>query len=257
MHLRLWRLILVVSAALLALLGATNVVVAQSYPTLGQLTYEDGEGSMAYDCALQGDTLHCNFTQIRISHSTPLSPEDVEKGIAELVAAASDICGADFYSALQNARDGGAIDGVRTDAQRADAMNLYDLYETFCINPIEQTARAVAEEGNARTAATCKVGTYPFVLDFTWNNTTQRWETVSQPNGACGVVTAAFMEIDKDPDTVKYNFWTYGQQTLVTNPSGSDPLYGECKDRPNEEMSYTWKSPTAFMQCRYIQFSLF
>lgn len=242
---------------LIGVLVAGQPTAAQDYPTLGQLTYEDGEGSMAFDCALRGETLHCNFTQVRVSHSTPLSAEDVEKSIPELVAAASHICSTDFYAALQNARDGGPIDGIRTEAQRADAMTLYDLYEAFCINPTEQTARAVADEGNARTAATCKIGTYPFVLDFTWNNTTERWETVSQPNGACGVVTAAFMEIDKDPDTVKYNFWTYGQQTLVTNTSGSDPLMGDCKDRPNEEMSYTWRAAASFMQCRYVQFSLF
>ncbi len=250
----------------LALFALCNFVVAlmavsalaQEYPTIGQLTEDVGDGSMAYDCVLNSVSLSCHFTQVRVSKSAG-SPEDQKEKNAEgLLASAAQFCGSDDYQhAIDTAKSGGPVEGVNNDAQRQNLLELFALFEALCRDRTMEAARSIVEENSRRQENTCKVGTYPFVLDFTWNPVTTRWETVSQPNGACGVVTAAFMETDKDPNAVAYDFWTYGQQTLVTNPEGEDPLTGKCADRPNETMHYTWKTRSAFLQCQYVQYSLF
>lgn len=230
-----------------------------AWPFIGQLSgIAPTTGSLAFDCLLTDGTLNCHFTQVRISHPTPLSDDDITEGIKSMLAyplSAQDC--ASFRQRIEGLIAGVDVGGVADSVERADAIVGLQPDIDYCDAPSAKTAKAVLAAISARQSQSCNIGTFPFDLSFSWNGASERWETVSLPSGTCGVVTAAHMEIDKAEYVKKYNFWTYGQQTLVTNKSGSDPLFGPCAERPNEAMDYSWKTQSTLVQCKYVEFKLF
>lgn len=230
----------------------------QDAPWVGQMSEVSGHGSMAYDCLQSGGTLSCHFTQVRLSKPDVLTPSQIEEQATKLAAVHPKEKECQQYrDVLNRIRTGEPVEGVTTDEERNDAAESILNAVAFCERPGLETARALIAAGNDRNAVTCHIGTFPFDLDFEWNAITDRWDTVSQPNGPCGVLTAAHMEIDKEDSVKAFKFWTYSQETLVTKRDGEDPLFGKCSERPNETMQYTWRSRAELLQCRFIEYKLF
>ena len=126
-----------------------------------------------------------------------------------------------------------------------------------CENLSDETVRRLAQAGQDLKARTCNVATLPFTLDFSWNPTTARWESISQPNGTCGIVTSAFFEYMAAPG-VSFEGWTYYQLKTVTNRNGpDDPISGRCADYQNDESYFDYLPRTIKLQCDYLKFSMF
>jgi hypothetical protein len=52
-------------------------------------------------------------------------------------------------------------------------------------------------------------------------------------------------------------FWVFGQQRIITNRAGRDPLLGSWAGCPAEETHYQSQARTVLTQCRYVEFSMF
>lgn len=233
-----------------ALVG--GAAAQSNVPAFGQLSNTTEKDTLSYDCLLAGATLNCHFTQVKISKAQGIPAADIGTSAAQLIseiAASNQFCGglAEAHTLYES---GEPIDGIYTDDDRRRATDYLNAALDLCANPTAAKAEAIVRTAKDTTEATCKIGTFPFDLSFTWNAGTSRWETVSQGNGPCGIVTAAHLSLQD-------NFWVYGQQKFATKRDGTDPILGSCADYPNSEMNYTWKPRTIAMQCEFIEYSLF
>lgn len=247
---RVARLVLVV--ATVPATGLVDAAAQSATPAFGQLSNTTEMDTLSYDCLLSGATLNCDFTQVKVSKVQGMPDADIATSATQLISEMEQ--SSQFCDTLTETRalyeSGAPIDGIYSEDDRRRATDYLDVVMDLCANPTAAKAEDIFRSAKATTEATCKVGTFPFDLSFTWNVGTSRWETVSQGNGPCGIVTAAHL-------TLQDNFWVYGQQKFATKRDGTDPLLGSCAEYPNSEMNYTWKPRTIAMQCEFIEYSLF
>jgi hypothetical protein len=243
-----------IGATLLAI--STGFAGAQEHPTLGQVVDTVENSALSYDCQLRGEVLHCQFAQGRVSKGEPKTAQALDAQAGEMLATVTDEqCKGirdlnDRVSAdppsLPMVPEAGALDDLR---------NMMAAYTTFCETRSAVAARAAVGAIENKERRTCSFSVYLFELDFTWSYQTERWETVSSPQGMCGIVTAAFMEPDRAAETM--TFWNYRQQKFATNKSGEDLLFGKCADYPDSELTGTWQGRELYPQCDYVKFSPF
>lgn len=246
---------------LLGLLGTVGVALGQDgHPTLGQVVDTRENSALTYDCVLLEAVLHCQFAQGHISKLTPKTSAELDAQAAEAAAQVSDgiadeACG-NFRSVSENlASDPPNLPSPLSGQALVDARSLVGRYVDLCNTRSLAAARSVVEAIEEKQSRTCTFSVYLFENDFTWNRVTSRWESVSPPQGQCGIVVAAFME----PDTTSpgFTFWNYRQQKLATNKTGNDALFGDCSAYPQSELTSTWQGRELSPQCDYVSFAPF
>lgn len=232
---------------------ATGTAMGQDYPTHGQVQDTTENSALSYDCALRGEVLHCRFGQGRVSKPTPKTAGDLDSEAGQMISQVTDEqC--DTIGDLRNrlAMEPPDVPTAPTGQALSELRELMTTYGDFCDTRSAVSARALTGVLEDRAQRTCTFSVYLFELSFTWSYQTGRWETVSQPNGGCGVVTVAFMEPDKTDSGL--TFWNYGQKKIVTNRTGEDPLLGACSGHPESELRSTWQGRTLNPQCDYVEF---
>ena len=241
-------------ALALVLLLATTMgpAIGQERPRNGQLSNTKETNSLYFECGYStGPSLSCRFNQFMVSTTKPLTEEQIS---AEVESAMSNLPDEKTCQQMKDINE--QIKAAET-AGNLSADDLESVREltpfllSLCSNPSPETVRALVKFKSDRKAKTCNLWGLPFDLTFSWNTDTTRWESLSSPNGPCGVVTYAYMEKDGD------YFWNYGQQKVVTNRGGEDPLLGKCSEYPAEESHFQWQARTIHAQCEYVTFSLF
>ena len=234
-----------------AALIAAAPTFAQDVPWRGSVTSVEQHSGLTFECAGEGGHAQCSFIQTMVSQESPYTEEQSASTVSQMIAdgASAQLC-ADLLPQFEIIRGGGDFGVELTDRERADAIQYGDLLEALCADPGEATAKALLAAQEDRKRRTCKIGTLPFDISLTWNDQSRRWESVSSPEGGCGVVTMVFMEKDAEVPT----FWNYREQTIVTNKTGTDPLRGECSAWPEEVQLYTWQPNTLRRVCEYVSF---
>jgi hypothetical protein len=224
---------------------------AQELPSKGSVTSVEENSGLTFECTGQGLTANCSFVQTIVSQEDAYTVDEIETFVQQLRGddAIASMCG-EFLQQLIVVRDGGNFGVALTPRDRADASDYATVLEAFCRQKTPEAARAVVTHLEERKSQSCKIGTLTFDLTFNWNSASQRLESVSTPEGSCGVVTMSFMEQDKD----RPYFWNYREQTIVTNRAGTDPLLGDCSGRPEGEQVYTWVPDTLKRSCEYVSF---
>jgi hypothetical protein len=238
-------------------LAATSAPLAQDHPTFGQVVDTKEDSALSYDCVLREPVLHCQFGQGRVSKQTPKTPRELDAEAGQMISSVTD----ENCKTIRDVRDQLAVEPPNlpsplTGQALAELRDLMTSYSDFCDTRSAVTARALVGAVEEKAQRTCTFSVYLFELDFSWSYQTERWETVSQPNGTCGVVTVAFMEPDKTTGG-GVTFWNYGQKKIVTNRTGDDPLMGSCSDYPESELRSTWQGRDLNPQCDYVKFNPF
>jgi hypothetical protein len=250
---------------LFMLLVPFGIASAQDFPFRGQLSAKSEKGtSIGYDCLPNGATLHCDFTQVMISHPTPMTQEQIDNGTAQLIKEPVDgeTCekirtGIAQLKAGQDPDPNDPFDWQPlSGVELTEAVSVLEQFRAICQSPNETDIRAYLNTANELSAKSCNIGTFPFDLDFTYNAITSRWESVSSPQGGCGTITSAFWEKASDPVAAP-NTWNYHQLRTVTLSTSTDPLSGRCADKKNLDMYFIWQSRSSKLQCENVTFSLF
>jgi hypothetical protein len=104
-------------------------------------------------------------------------------------------------------------------------------------------------------ARSCNIATIDFELDFQFNPSNGRWESITGPEGACGEITSAFWEPVTDPIAVS-NTWNYHQIKTPTISTGTDPFSVPCSEKKNTELFYVWQDQTVTMHCDIVHFGV-
>jgi hypothetical protein len=198
-------------------------VVGQDIPYRGSVTSVEQNSALSFECAGTGPTIKCDFVQTTVSQEPPSSPDKIDEMVASALKEVntSSLC-QDASEQLATLRSGGNF-GVELGArERKDAFAYLEVLQSFCTGPSEATAQALFSFIEDRKARSCKIGTLAFDLSLNWNSASGRWESVSAPEGGCGVVTMVFLEKDATYPT----FWNYREQTIVTNKTGAMPYVG-------------------------------
>lgn len=226
-------------------------VVSQEVPSRGSVTSVEQNSSLTFECRDRSARASCSFVQTLVTQEKPFTSQQVEAYVAEILAddSLASSCG-EVLEQLAIVIDGGDFGVALTPRDRADAREYADALGRFCSERGSDAATALVDHMEQRKSRTCKIGTLSFDLTFTWNGSSGRWETVSAPEGGCGIVTMSFMERDKE----SAYFWNYREQTIVTNKAGTDPIRGECAAWPEEELVYQWQPDTLKRSCEYISF---
>jgi hypothetical protein len=97
--------------------------------------------------------------------------------------------------------------------------------------------------------ASCKVFNDLFEMAFTWNHSTQSWNSSDGPTGPCGTVNTGVLE----PDPSAKQFWRYTEKKVNTKPGGVLPDGTSCKKIPERTMTFTWKAANNVLACTSIQ----
>lgn len=225
--------------------------VAQEIPYRGHVTSVEQNSSLSFTCSGGSEAIRCEFIQTLVSQETPSSPDQTEEMMRQALeeGASSNLCG-QTLDQLRTVEAGGDFGVELDDRQRNDAIAYLSLLQSFCDSPNEATAMALFDSFEDRKARSCKIGTLPFDLTMHWNDQSGRWESVSAPEGACGIVTMSFLE--KDGETPL--FWNYREQTVVTNKTGNDTIRGDCSAWPEETLTYNWQMNTLHRSCEYVSF---
>lgn len=229
---------------------------AQDHPTLGQVVDTVENSALTYSCDLRGQVLHCQFAQGRVSKQTPKSATELDAQAGQMIETVTDDqCGAIVKLHDQLTSNPPTLPSAPTGQALDDLRDIMMGYSTFCDTRSAAAARAAVGAVENKDRRTCTFGVYLFELDFTWSYQTERWETVSAPQGPCGIVTVAFMEPDEA--SAGLTFWNYRQQKLATNKNGDDPLFGSCAAYPQSELTSTWQGRELNPQCDYVKFNPF
>jgi hypothetical protein len=238
---------------LYVLAGAAS---GQEVPTTGQVTDERENSSLNYEClSVEGGQLSCSFVQGMFSKAPVVDADELASQATEL--AASPISAADcvaYRNALATFQSGGDFGIPLTELQREDGTRSMASVVAFCDAPTVESAMEVLRVGQDRAARTCSVSHFRFDMVFDWDFERKRWEAVTSPSGACGIVVAAFMEPEYTDALPDYAMWNYRQQKIVTNREGSDALMGACADWPESENRSSWRGRELPLQCDYIKF---
>lgn len=229
---------------------------AQDRPSLGQVVDTVENSALTYSCDLRGEVLHCQFAQGRVSKQTPKSAPELDAQAGQMIETVTDDqCDTIRKLYDQLAASPPSLPSAPTGQALDDLRDIMTGYSTFCDTRSAVAARAVVGAVENKERRTCTFGVYLFELDFTWSYQTERWETVSAPQGECGIVTAAFMEPDRSISGL--TFWNYRQQKIATNKVGEDVLIGKCAEYPESELTGTWQGRELNPQCDYVKFNPF
>lgn len=220
----------------------TAPALAQDTPDIGKLGHTENIETLNYECTLSTQ-LHCDFVQSMITKGSPATPEEIDAASAELITAAQgELCA--------NVREmGNHLDAVLAEDQlpsSADTdIEVMRAMLEFCDQPTETTARKIALKLADREAQTCSIWSNHFSMSFDWNVYTERWENISTPRGACGVVTFTYLQQSG-------SFWSFREQRVVTNPQSEDWLFGDCSALEYPPETFDWRPRKAHAQCTYI-----
>ncbi len=244
-----------IGAALIATIVASPTVAQELYPYAGQVQDEKENSYLTFQCGKQGVQLFCNFSQGRVSKPNAKKPAELDGEAGQMLEGTSDEqCAAIegvYYKAFS---DPPTLDPKPTAQELEDLQTYLTSAKALCERRDAVSARALVGLLEDRAQRTCSFSVYQFELTFDWGFETQRWETVSTPQGACGIVVAAFLEPETSFGTT---FWNYHQQKIATNKAGEDPLFGKCSEYPASANRSSWKSRTIPLQCDYVKFSPF
>lgn len=243
-----------VGCLLLTMIAGTSgssQVVGQDVPYQGTVTSVDQNSALSFECAGAGIAVSCEFVQTLVSQEQPSSPERIDEMTSSALVEAntSSLC-TEVPKQLEVLRSGGDFGTDLSTAQRAAALAYLEVVGSFCADPSDATAHILFGFIEERKARTCKIGTQRFDLTMDWNSQSGRWESVSTPEGGCGVVTMTFLEKDAAYPT----FWNYREQTVVTNKAGSDALRGDCSVWPEEVLQFNWRPDTLRRTCEFVSF---
>ena len=224
-------------------------VYAQDIPYRGNVTSADQGSGLTWECIGQGASVQCDFIQTLVRQEDPLTPAERTAQIEAVLQEAGDEASCDrLIAQIDTAR---AEQLPEMDARSRQAFEGYaQVLESFCGSPSATTAEALIDFGEQTKARSCKIGTLPFKMAFTWNGQSARWESVSAPEGGCGIVTMVFLEQDKEYRSL----WNYREISLVTNKTGTDALRGDCSVWPEDDTTYRWQPDTLKKTCEFVSF---
>lgn len=255
---------------LLAVLGATNGL-AGDVPTIGQVFNTRERGFIEYSCGLDGSILDCKFTQVSVRKK--LLDADVEKKLLEAeqqfeqdkeksAGYMSKDC--ESYRAWDGIASGGKGDKETLErykkatenqpqAQQRDIGQIFHSLVNLCDNPTKTNWMAFAKQTIDIDKRTCLVTVNPYQQRFSLVDDSKVWAVIQQEGaqGPCGVINISRFERDK---SVKFSFWNYFAQKVVTNKTGELLPGFKCAALDETEYEYNWKSQDWYMGCDYIKF---
>lgn len=262
-------------------------VLADNYPTIGQLYSRDDDSVLSYICGRpQAQRLRCEF--IRTSVLKKAQWSDLEKKLAEARLSYPDaskefgeeqckFARAFFKMAsgetsvdvtLQNYPElASDPEGLRKGMAefRPNAEANPELLAPsraaveMCDDPSEENFLNFTRAVHWQNSRTCSVTALSFTEEFAWVpglNNDGAWIVSAQPEGLCGVLQLSRFEKDRSDTTGL--FWRYIARRVVSNPTGELIPGSSCSTLDQGEQVFDWKRTRSdYMQCDFIRFSPF
>ena len=110
-------------------------------------------------------------------------------------------------------------------------------------------SKQMIEYGNEENRNTCTMMFFPTSKRFTWNRSTSQWRSIAESEGACGAVTVTSLFSE---DRI---WWTYANQTIVSDTSGQDRFPGmSCEEYAEASGPQIWaaRGNAIKMNCQII-----
>lgn len=250
--------------------GSSSSVASDRHPSTGTVHNKLETSALEHDCSLQGQTLECEFTQMRVRRSK--KPEDwpKEKKRAQQEYAngkgwSKQDC--QSYDKISSAlKTGRAPEGqnqkefekrlaLLSPDEKQDQLSFMSSMTDYCNQPSEIGFLSMIQSMFDRETRTCLVSINRFSQRFSKLPGADTWVVVDKPTGPCGVVQLDRFVAEKTDSNIV--FWNYFAKKAVTNQSGKLMLGMKCSDLDEQEYEYNWRSREVRLGCDYISFSLF
>lgn len=190
----------------------------------------------------------CTLAETAVEHPPG---SDVETEAAKMLAPEFlKECGevAKMRQQVSGSLDAAKASGQMDDAQALAVTNHMAALERVCADRDRASVSALVDLQNDVAARTCYVTTSMRKVEFDWNASSNRWESITPPSGGCGVIDITAME------KADGFFWNLRRQQIVTNRAGTDVLGESCAATSDTNEAYEWKTKDLHLGCEFVRF---